>query len=107
MADTSRLPAPLMEYWEWQALAVCRGMDSSVFFHPTEERDEARHERIESAKQICHSCPAMTACREHALRVREPYGIWGGLSEDERADALGVQSLRYPARKPDAQIRRE
>jgi WhiB family redox-sensing transcriptional regulator len=29
--------------------------------------------------------------------VREPYGIWGGLSEDERARILGVHSLRYPA----------
>ena len=51
MADTSQLPAPHMEYWEWQAQAA-------------------------------------------------------GLSEDERADALGVQLLRYPARKSDAQIRR-
>ena len=23
-------------------------------------------------------------CAEHALAVREPYGVWGGLSEDER-----------------------
>ena len=23
-------------------------------------------------------------CREHALAVREPYGVWGGLSEDDR-----------------------
>jgi WhiB family redox-sensing transcriptional regulator len=23
-------------------------------------------------------------CRTHALSVQEPYGIWGGLSEDER-----------------------
>jgi WhiB family transcriptional regulator, redox-sensing transcriptional regulator len=23
-------------------------------------------------------------CREHALAVHEPYGIWGGLSESER-----------------------
>jgi WhiB family redox-sensing transcriptional regulator len=23
-------------------------------------------------------------CREHALAVREPYGVWGGLTEDER-----------------------
>jgi hypothetical protein len=28
--------------------------------------------------------------------VREPYGVWGGLSEDERASLLGVESLRYP-----------
>jgi hypothetical protein len=24
--------------------------------------------------------------REHALSVREPYGVWGGLSEHERED---------------------
>jgi WhiB family redox-sensing transcriptional regulator len=30
--------------------------------------------------------------------VQEPYGIWGGRSEDERAAMLGVASLRYPAR---------
>ncbi|EMD28324.1 Sporulation regulatory protein WhiD [Amycolatopsis azurea DSM 43854] len=23
-------------------------------------------------------------CRNHALAVHEPYGIWGGLSESER-----------------------
>ena len=32
------------------------------------------------------------------FRVREPYGVWGGLSEDERAAELGVESLRYPAK---------
>jgi WhiB family redox-sensing transcriptional regulator len=26
----------------------------------------------------------MQACRAHALAVQEPYGIWGGLSEDDR-----------------------
>jgi WhiB family redox-sensing transcriptional regulator len=28
------------------------------------------------------------ACRAHALAVQEPYGIWGGLSEDDRAEIL-------------------
>jgi WhiB family redox-sensing transcriptional regulator len=41
--------------------------------------------------------PAVDGCLDHALRAREPYGIWGGLSEDERAERLGVESLRYPA----------
>jgi WhiB family transcriptional regulator, redox-sensing transcriptional regulator len=26
----------------------------------------------------------MRACRSHALEVREPYGVWGGLTEAER-----------------------
>jgi WhiB family redox-sensing transcriptional regulator len=77
-------------------------MDSVVFFPPAGERNEGRRQRIAAAKEICARCPAMAACREHALRVREPYGIWGGLSEDERAAALGLYSLRYPARDPNA-----
>ena len=28
---------------------------------------------------------APDACREHALRHNEPYGIWGGLTEEQRA----------------------
>lgn len=97
MADTQRLPEPLIDLWEWQGSAACRGMDSSMFFHPPDERNAARENRIERAKQICKRCPALLACRNHALRVREPYGIWGGLSEDDRAGLLGVRSLRYPA----------
>jgi WhiB family redox-sensing transcriptional regulator len=36
------------------------------------------------AKQMCRQCPVITQCRIHALRVGEPYGIWGGLSETDR-----------------------
>jgi WhiB family redox-sensing transcriptional regulator len=28
-------------------------------------------------------------CRAHALAVREPYGVWGGLSEQDREQILG------------------
>jgi len=30
----------------------------------------------------------IAACRAHALSVQEPYGIWGGLSEDDRTTIL-------------------
>jgi WhiB family transcriptional regulator, redox-sensing transcriptional regulator len=26
----------------------------------------------------------LARCREHALRVREPYGVWGAMTENER-----------------------
>jgi WhiB family redox-sensing transcriptional regulator len=97
MADTRRLPGPLLDYWEWQLHAACRGMDTATFYHPQAERNAARKHRIAAAKAICQACPAIKACLAHALRVQEPYGIWGGLSEDERAAMLGVESLRYPA----------
>ena len=98
MADTQRLPPPLVAHWEWQNKAACRGIDSDAFFHPVNERNQAREDRIAAAKAICRSRPAISECLTHALAVREPYRVWGGRSEDERAELLGVESLRYPAR---------
>lgn len=93
-------PAPLLpvsEQWNWQLDATCRGMNVEIFFHPASERKRQKQRRIDQAKAICHDCPVLQDCRRHALRTREPYGIWGGLSEEERAEILGVGNLRYPA----------
>ncbi|GAA3366137.1 hypothetical protein GCM10020366_68810 [Saccharopolyspora gregorii] len=88
MTATMRLPKPVAETWEWQLQAACRDLSTSTFFHPENERGSARSNREEQAKQICHRCPVMLSCREHALAVQEPYGVWGGLSERERQDLL-------------------
>jgi len=98
MADIKRLPGARLDFYEWQLVAACRGMDSATFFHPAAERLAARDQRIAKAKAVCQGCPAIEECLAHALKVQEPYGIWGGKSEDERAALLGVESLRYPAR---------
>ena len=97
MADSERALAPVLENWEWQMVAACRGMDVELFFHPHQEGKRARRQRILAAKVICSTCPVAEMCLDHALQTREPYGIWGGRSETERADMLGLRSLRYPA----------
>ena len=84
MADYSRLPGPNADLWDWQLRGLCRGKDSSLFFHPEGERGAARAAREQSAKEICLNCPVQKQCSEHALRVREPYGVWGGMTEEER-----------------------
>lgn len=90
MTDISRLPSPLMDNWEWQLLGACRKEDTELFFHPEGERGPRRDNRELSAKAICATCPVIAACREHALAAREPYGVWGGLSEHEREELLGA-----------------
>jgi WhiB family redox-sensing transcriptional regulator len=40
------------------------------------------------AKAICASCPVQSNCLSWALRTREPYGVWGGLSVEEREQRL-------------------
>ena len=89
MADFSRLPGPNADLWDWQLLAACRGVDSSLFFHPEGERGAARSARENSAKEVCMRCPVRAQCAAHALAVREPYGVWGGLTEDEREELMG------------------
>ena len=91
-----RLPPPISEIWDWQLRGACRGHDGGVFFHPDHERGSARASR-EKAKQICRTCPVLQQCRRHALAVREPYGVWGGLSTSER-DALLDRGHRPPLR---------
>ncbi|MDH6143508.1 MULTISPECIES: WhiB family transcriptional regulator [Kitasatospora] len=88
MTSTSRLPGAFDHYWNWQLRAACRSVDTSLFFHPFGERGEAHDNREQAAKQVCARCPVRDACLSHALRVREPYGVWGGLTEDERAELL-------------------
>lgn len=84
VAEIARLPRPATDEWEWQLQAACRNVDPEVFFHPEGERGSQRRSRDEDAKQVCFSCPVLKECREHALAVREPYGVWGGMSEAER-----------------------
>lgn len=74
----------------WLRAAACRGRDQSRAFYPPmhhESRDE-RAQREQLAKTICMGCPVQAACRDYALGIREPFGIWGGLTEYERRALL-------------------
>ncbi|MEJ0014232.1 MAG: WhiB family transcriptional regulator [Actinomycetota bacterium] len=84
MAEISRLPRPVASVWEWQYQGACRDLPTEMFFHPDGERGPRRANRDAAAKAVCATCPVIDACRQHALSVQEPYGIWGGLSEDDR-----------------------
>ncbi|MGW1893425.1 WhiB family transcriptional regulator [Streptomyces sp. NPDC002004] len=92
MADVSRLPGPFDHYWNWQMHASCRGLDSTLFFHPADERGEDHAQRVQRAKRICLGCPVRVQCLEHALKAREMYGVWGGLTERERRSLLSSRS---------------
>ena len=93
MADVSRLPGPNADLWDWQMHGACRGEDPSLFFHPEGERGAAREAREAAAQAICATCPVMRECAEHALAVREPYGVWGQMSEDERERVFSARRL--------------
>jgi WhiB family redox-sensing transcriptional regulator len=75
---------PLQDTYDWQYAGACREVDPETFFSPDAERGPRRRNLEAAAKALCAVCPVIDACREHALRVREPYGVWGGLSINER-----------------------
>ena len=74
-----------MAVTNWQLRGLCRGNHAHLFFPPsTFERKEERQRREIRAKSICQVCPVQGDCVEYALEIREPYGIWGGLTESDR-----------------------
>lgn len=97
MADIRRLPGANTDGWDWQARGLCRGLDSAIFFHPEHERGEARRHRDTVAKLLCQHCPVQQQCRTHALTVREPYGVWGGLSAEDRDQLLHPARTSHPS----------
>jgi WhiB family redox-sensing transcriptional regulator len=73
----------------WRQRAACRGPETALFFPPSStERREDRDARETRAKAICRGCPVRRECLDHALRVGEMHGIWGGLNEVERRGML-------------------
>jgi WhiB family transcriptional regulator, redox-sensing transcriptional regulator len=88
MADLSRLPGPAEANWAWQSRGRCRTLGPTLFFGTDRERGARREERERAAKRVCAGCPVRDPCRDHALQVREVYGVWGGLTELEREQVL-------------------
>lgn len=74
--------------WRWRRRARCRHADPDLFFHPDGERARARKVRIQRARQVCVGCGVIRECAAYALDAREGFGIWGGVSEDDRIRQL-------------------
>lgn len=97
MTTICRLPGPNADLWDWQLEGSCRGESPEKFFHPEGERGPSRRNRDDAAKALCLSCPVLQPCRKQALQVREPYGVWGGLTENER-EAIHLSGAGLQAR---------
>ena len=71
----------LRDLW---AAGSCRSADPDLFFGPDAEFVTSRAQREAAAKAICAGCPVRDACLTYALDAGEAFGVWGGLTEDER-----------------------
>lgn len=67
----------------WRADAACLGMPELFFA-------EAVGQGYGRGRRVCAGCRVLVECRGYALRVLPEYGLWGGLSPDERRQAVAA-----------------
>lgn len=60
--------------FDWYHLAVCRGMDTNLFY----EKYEADENIAKSIDEACLGCPVMKMCYQSGVEANE-YGVWGGI----------------------------
>ncbi|WP_441251468.1 WhiB family transcriptional regulator [Kitasatospora sp. McL0602] len=66
--------------------AICTQVEPDVFFP---EQEDAAGERV--AKEICGFCPVRSACLALAISRNEEFGIFGGLTPQERRELYPVR----------------
>ncbi|MEA2476128.1 MAG: WhiB family transcriptional regulator, redox-sensing transcriptional regulator [Actinomycetota bacterium] len=75
----------LLTELEWRERAACLEYPAVLFFGLDDSESPAeRRAREDEAKSVCARCDVRRECLEYALATKEPYGIWGGLTEIER-----------------------
>lgn len=78
---------PIYDLWEWQENGLCIKVGNTAFFVDDGVKGKQKKLKETHAKRVCRTCPVISQCREHAMSVPEPYGVWGGMTEDERRRA--------------------
>lgn len=70
--------------WRDRGNRACDGMATELFF-PVGSSGPALPQ-IARAKSVCAGCPVRRECGEWALESGQDYGIWGGMTEQERRE---------------------
>lgn len=71
----------------WMADAACKGLDVNLWFPVSRPETGCEAEQAEAAKAVCGSCPARLACLAWADATAQQFGIFGGLTPNERRAA--------------------
>jgi hypothetical protein len=83
----------MLKFIESETIPPCEGY--TEVFYPDGVEWQIKN-RANEAKIICNLCPFKAECLEYALAAREIYGVWGGLTPDERAVLLKASAAVTP-----------
>lgn len=75
----------------WKKQANCLTVDPDLFFGEDEKLQMSR-EDVEAARVWCIDCRVAESCLIHAFQQNERFGIWGGLTMEERKRAVELTS---------------
>jgi WhiB family transcriptional regulator, redox-sensing transcriptional regulator len=67
---------------DWWLSAACRSTDPELFF-PISAAGPALDDTAK-AKAVCTKCRVRDECLSFATKTHQVYGIWGGLTVEER-----------------------
>ena len=76
---------------DWFEEALCKDMPNAMFFpHPEPRRNRpGSYARAWSAaRAVCARCPVKSQCLEHGLALGALYGMFGGMTAEERRDEM-------------------
>lgn len=79
--ELDALSAPVLEERPWAVFAACRESEADLFFSGSKADERA-------ALALCRICTVRDECLDHALEVRERFGVWGGTTEKQRRSLL-------------------
>ncbi|HET9872238.1 MAG TPA: WhiB family transcriptional regulator [Propionibacteriaceae bacterium] len=80
-------PPPAVRDWVMQA--ACAGRNGDWFGNPN-------YTDLTVEKAVCEACPVREACLAYALDAGESYGIWGGLTTEERRTLVHQRLSQEP-----------
>jgi WhiB family redox-sensing transcriptional regulator len=95
MTSVSTALKPIADQWSWQFEGACNGADPESFFLDPNQRGDSKRTKEQRAIAICNTCPVKKQCLEHALNVPEVYGVWGGMTEENRAELANSLGIAY------------
>jgi len=75
------------EHCDWRSLAACLSTNPDLFFPLSSSGKSLEQET--KAKAICARCLVRRECLAFAVRTHQAFGVWGGMSEQERQQVSG------------------